>query len=720
MKTINTSFFENPVDDPDYSVSGFWFWNDLIKEDELRKQLDMMKQISANQPVIHARNGLLTEYLSEDWFLLFKFTVEECKKNRQKCWIYDEKDWPSGNCGWSLTKDEKNREHFLQFDFFDLKANKLIHLSKNYLTASAFFADGKCKTLDLNIKSFTFTEDAEIICVYIDVDPYEKSGKYNIDYLSDDAIKNFIESTHEKYKERFAGDFGKTILGTFMDETRFCNAMPWTEKFSDEFKKRKGYDIVSFLPYLVRGGDKSDLIRFDYYDVVSDLYAENTYKQIYDWCGKNNLKTTGHVLGEETIATQSYFGADVMRIFRYLHVPGIDHLGNGIGSLDAKFTASAAHHYGKDRVSCEAFGASGWDMEYESMVRISNWLFQQGINLIIMHGFYYSIRDERKDDFPPSYFFQWKHWDKMKDYVPMANRMMEMLSGGYPETGILVYSPMETFWTYFEPDLSLKTFFAKPGTPLAKYGSAPPPIKNERAKFIDNEFQLICSSLADENLDYEIIGSDAFSNFRTENGCLINIHTGASYSVIVLPCVKIMTPDMTDLLDKFSKESGIVISYQNENYITAAKDGSHMRKVLKTANALKYNVVTEISEIISLCEKNVKLPFKIISGTDKTKHSQPSYPDYLIDPYIHDDERVYGVGISRYIKKGARIFNFTNYNENPESLRVWVESEDTPQLFVPETGEIKILTQAEMSDNGYKFDLAIPANRAVFVVCKTL
>jgi len=717
MKTINKSFFKNPVDAPDYSVSGFWFWNDLIKEDELKKQLGLMKQIGANQPVIHARNGLLNEYLSDDWFSLFKFTVEECKRNGQKCWIYDEKDWPSGNCGWSLTKDEKYREHFLQFDFFNLKANELIELKKTYISAAVFFKNRKAEILDTSTKSFSFTEESELVCVYIDVDSYEGCGKYNIDYLSDDAIKKFIESTHEKYKERFADDFGKVISGTFMDETRFCNAMPWTEKFSDEFKKRKGYEIVPLLPYLVRSGDKSDLVRFDYYDVVSDLYAENTYKQIYEWGSKNNLKTTGHVLGEETIAAQSYFGADVMRIFRYLHIPGIDHLGNGTGSLDAKFIASAAHHYGKDRVSCEAFGASGWDMEYESMVRISNWLFQQGINLILMHGFYYSIRDERKDDFPPSYFFQWKHWNRMKEYVPMANRMMEMLSGGYPETGILVYSPMETFWTCFEPDLSLKTFFAKPGTPLAKYGSAPPPIKNEKAKFIDNQFQLVCSALADENLDYEIIGNDAFSGLKAENGCLVNIHTGASYSVIILPCVKIMTPNMAELLNKFSQEGGIVISFHNEDYITASKDGSHMCGILKTAEASKYRKADEISEIVKLCRENVKLPFKIISGTDKTKHSQMSYPDYLIDPYIHDDERVYGVGVSRYIKSGSRIFNFTNYNEKEENLHVWVESENTPALFIPETGEIIELKEAGMSDNGYKFDFTVPANRAVFIVC---
>ena len=717
MRSINTSFFRHPIGNPDYSVSCFWFWNDLIKEEQLSEQLDLMKQINVNQPMIHARKGLLNEYLSEDWFSLIRFTVEKCKKNNQKCWIYDEKDWPSGNCGWSITKNEKYREHFLQFDCFNVKANEIINLSKPYISGMVFFESGKIENIDLINETVSFSEKADIILVFVTLDPYEKDGKYSVDYLSEIAIQAFIESTHAQYKARFSKDFGGVIRGTFMDETRFCNAIPWTDKFSEEFKKRKGYDIIPMLPLLFRIAEKSDIIRFDYYDVVSDLYAINTYKQIYDWCENQKLITTGHVLGEETIAAQSYFGADVMRVFRYLHVPGIDHLGNGIGSLDAKFVSSAAHHYGKDRVSCEAFGAAGWDMDYEDMVRISNWLFQQGINLIIMHGFYYSIRDERENDFPPSYFFQWKYWKRMKEYVLMANRMMEMLSGGYPETGILVYSPIETFWTCFEPDVSIKTFFPRPGTQLAKLGNPVPPIKNEKAGYIDNQFQLICSRLTDENLDYEIIGNDALSNFVIKNGQLVNSHTGASYSVIILPCVKIMTVEMAALLDSFSREGGMLISYCNEAYTIVAKDGSHTRRELATVDAGKFTAAKDINDIIDLCRKKIKTPFSILQGPDKTTHSQSSYPDYLIDPYIHDGEQIQGIGISRYIKTGARIFNFTNYNEKPEKIRVWLESGQLPRIFIPETGGIENAEAAIPRDNGFELDLTIPVNRTIFVVC---
>ena len=719
MRPINIDFFKNPTTDPDFSVSGFWFWNDHINDEVLSEQLGMMKRICANQPIIHARKGLVNEYLSDDWFTRIRFTIEECRKNRQKCWIYDEKDWPSGNCNWSITRNEKYREHFLQFELIKTNKNESFTWEKNYLSGKAFLKNGIVENINISKKTASFSEDAELIFVSIEVDPYEKVGKLNIDYLSNEAIQTFIKSTHEKYKSRFNKDFGEIITGTFMDETRFCNPFPWTEKFNDEFKKRKGYDIIPLLPLLFRVAEKSDILRFDYYDVVSDLYAENTYKQIYNWCEDNKLKSTGHVLGEETIAAQSYFGADTMRVFRYLHVPGIDHLGNGIGSLDAKFVSSAAHHYGKDRISCEAFGAAGWDMDYEDMVRISNWLFQQGINLIIMHGFYYSILNERAEDFPPSYFFQWKYWDKMKEYVFMANRMMEMLSGGYVEAEILVYSPMETFWTCFEPDTSIKTFFPKPGTPLAKHGIyQPPPIKDKKAKFIDNQFQLICSRLADENLDYEIIGADAVPCFIVKNGQLVNKNTGSSYSVLILPCVKVLTEEMVNLISDFTLHGGLVISYYNETYLTVAKDGSHMRKKLPTVDQSGIKKAQKIADIVRLCREKINPSFEIVLGPDIMAHSQASYPDYLIDPYVHDDERVYGIGVCRYIKADARIFNFTNYNEKNEELRIWLESERIPSIFNPETGKIKTVENSISRDGGFEFELTIAANRAIFVVCE--
>ena len=51
------------------------------------------------QVFIHPRPGLITEYLSDEWFELYKYAVEKGKELGMKVWIYDENSYPSGFAG---------------------------------------------------------------------------------------------------------------------------------------------------------------------------------------------------------------------------------------------------------------------------------------------------------------------------------------------------------------------------------------------------------------------------------------------------------------------------------------------------------------------------------------------------------------------------------------------------------------------------------------------
>lgn len=94
-----------------------------------------------------------------------------------------------------------------------------------------------------------------------------------------------------------------------------------------------------------------------------------------------------------------------------------------------------------------------------------------------------------------------------------------------------------------------------------------------------------------------------------------------------------------------------------------------------------------------------------------------SYPDRIHDSYLHGGEQQYGIGVTRYINKGKRIFNFTNYNNKEENLYLAIESNSIPEIFIPESGEIKIIEEYKIQDNRYTFSIKIPKNRAYFIVC---
>ena len=65
---------------PGYGPLPFWSWNDRLEPEELRRQIRNMKEIGMNGFFMHARGGLETEYLSDEWFEAVEASVDEAKK----------------------------------------------------------------------------------------------------------------------------------------------------------------------------------------------------------------------------------------------------------------------------------------------------------------------------------------------------------------------------------------------------------------------------------------------------------------------------------------------------------------------------------------------------------------------------------------------------------------------------------------------------------------
>ena len=49
-----------------YGSLPFWSWNDRFEDGELRRQIRNMHDLKMNGFFMHARNGLVTEYLSDE------------------------------------------------------------------------------------------------------------------------------------------------------------------------------------------------------------------------------------------------------------------------------------------------------------------------------------------------------------------------------------------------------------------------------------------------------------------------------------------------------------------------------------------------------------------------------------------------------------------------------------------------------------------------------
>lgn len=698
---MDKAIFKNPknINDLDIAQSPFWFWNDKLEKEELLRQMKLMSEKGVKNAIPHGRHGFIGEYLDDTWFENIELVLDYKRKNKETTWIYDEINWPAGTCGMTITKNEDFREQFLEFNIVNLKKGDLYRYLciESTVNVTAYFKESatyidlmKNNSVGWTGIEFQCPEDCEIYEINIKIDQYVGvnslsstelgEGSNSVNYLNREATLAFLESTYEKYYDRFKEDFGTIIKAFFNDETRLCNAFPWTQEFSDTFLKLKNYDIRPKLHFLLIESEEAGRVRCDYFDVVAYLYQQNYIKVIAQWCEDRNVALAAHLLNEETLAGQVRYNGDFMRQLKYMTYPGIDHLGKGIGSLNAKYGSSAALNNGKSNFHCEVFAGCGWDMTMYETIRITSWLFQQGVQVIINHAFFYSDREERANDWPPSQFFQWKEWDKMEMYNNMLRRLYyALVDETFLETDVLIYNPVESFWFNYIGNQKFKHGYLTFG----------PKIEGERALYIDNELQKLMCALQDENLDYTMFSSDIIENFKVENGCLLNKLTNVRYKIFILPMTDIIPLELLELLKEFLDSGGQVAAIDClPKYALNREDDERLLSILNSIrDRIDIFSIKDINSVFDYINSKANQPLKILEGVSKAKHNKNCYGEFIEDPYLHDGEDVTGVMYSRFISKDTRKYFFLNLNNKNEKITIEVESKTVPELWDPLTGE---------------------------------
>ena len=72
-----------------------------------------MKESEMGGFFMHARGGLKTQYLSEEWMECIKFCADYSKKVGMDAWAYDENGWPSGFVGGKLLDEPENCDKYI-------------------------------------------------------------------------------------------------------------------------------------------------------------------------------------------------------------------------------------------------------------------------------------------------------------------------------------------------------------------------------------------------------------------------------------------------------------------------------------------------------------------------------------------------------------------------------------------------------------------------------
>ena len=169
------------ADVKDFRSIPFWSWNDELKKEKAIDQINWMKEQGFGGFFMHARGGLTTEYLGDEWFECIEACIDQGKKNGMQPWAYDENGWPSGFAGGKLLEDPENQDEYLTFETgsFDEKALVCYDASGEELVRVTSGEEGK---------------------EYLKV--YEHKSGATADILNPEVVNKFIDMTHKEYQKR--------------------------------------------------------------------------------------------------------------------------------------------------------------------------------------------------------------------------------------------------------------------------------------------------------------------------------------------------------------------------------------------------------------------------------------------------------------------------------------------------------------------------------------
>ncbi|HAN44862.1 MAG TPA: hypothetical protein DCP97_05660 [Ruminococcaceae bacterium] len=567
----------------------FWFWNGDMDRETIKKQLWQMKEKGLGGVFICARQGLGIPYLSQKWFDTVKFASKTAEEYGLNVWLYDEYPYPSGMSGGEVMLRHPEAEHtVLQLKTYEISGGdidiKLPWAKVLYAAALPVIEDkaDMAAAVDLmpcigiiqeqeiyqqtgltaynNKRFFSYGPKKHLACTLpsgkwrVEIYIQEPVGDFKyygcfFDPFNQQAVKTFIDTTHEQYKKYMGSEFGKNIKGMFSDEVGPLGRIPWSSKLPEYFYEKNGYDIIANLPALHDSSyPNAYKIRYDMYQAAHELFTNSYHKQVAEWCGNNKLMLATEVPSFR-MSTQQHsdaIGGDTCheKLGKSLEWIYDAYLRNY--RSNAKAVSSLARQLDKKYAMIESFHSVGWTMTLQDAKWMIDRMGASGINLYVFHAFYYTIQSIAKHDAPPSQFWQnpyWKHYRLLADY---AGRMSAFVSNTESACNIAVLDPVPSFWTYL----------CRPAGSFA-YSGCNENEKQELERLV-SAWVAICKSLLFAQLDYEHLDAEILEKAVVKDGALIIGR--AVYNVLVLPPMAAVEIGATRKIKEFLACGGKVIA----------------------------------------------------------------------------------------------------------------------------------------------------------------
>ncbi len=546
-------FKENLKNPPKkYRPSPFWSWNERLDPEETRLQVRQMDEVGLGGYFMHARGGLQTEYMSEEWMDNVLAATKEGDSLGMQPWGYDENGWPSG--------------------FGSGAVNGLgIRYQQKYLRCEE---TEEAKNTEATITNIEYQD--KNLHFYYEVNPYY------VDTLDGEVTDEFLRSTHAKYKENMGGDFTK-MKGFFTDEPQISrNGIPWSFIMEKEYKAAYGDDLLPLLPALFYDTHNAKQVRYRFYRLITKLFSHNFFEKIQLWCREQGSALTGHLVLEEGVVGHVFANGACMPHYEFFDIPGMDHLGRSMASVQTDMQlVSVANQLGKKQILSETFALSGWNVSFEELRWIYESQMVRGVNWLCQHLEGYSLRGIRKRDYPASLFRHQPWWKEYKVFNDAMSRIGMLMAEGEINTKLLVLHSVESSWTEMM-------------------------VNNGAAEDYCRRMNEVMGRLEAQQFNYHLGDSIIMERHGSVEKGKLKIGK-MSYSVVVVPPTACFAQNTYNLLKEFKEQGGTLIFVERvPEYI----DGTKTDAFLRLAGNCPVVAMEDLTAFIPDGLHNIRLSYK--------------------------------------------------------------------------------------------------------------
>jgi hypothetical protein len=553
------------------------------------------------------------------------------------------------------------------------------------------------------------------------------------DKLNPEAIKIQFENWFDTIYNHVDTEVAENVIEELYNDSWECGSQNWSPVFLEEFQKRRGYNLINYLPVMagvpVKNVELSEQVLYDIRSTIAEVLVDNYHGTMEKLAHEKGCRYSA-----ECVAP--VFVSDGMLHYKFTDAPTGEFWFRSPSHdkpNDVLDAVSGAHIYGKKLVRAEA-GTEirlDWDEHPGMLKTLFDRNFAIGINKMIFHVFAHdpwTTRKPGKTVGKVGQFFQpnqtW--WKPGKAWVQYIENCQTLLQQGVSVVDIAVFTGEEIPRRAILPDRLVSVL---PGI----FGADKVDAEKLRLENTGQPFRqqpkgvTTLKNLADpvdwidplNGYAYDSFNKDVLLNRSKVNNGRIELPGGASYALLVIPGKRKMNPEAGMSLEVAKQilrliKDGATVYFQEKPTLCLGPEGDKNEFEAVINELFSNENATTISENL--------LSLKIGKGqvlSGKYDQSDFAFLNVEKDFYAlgNDGKQAIKIAWNHRTDNQKEIYFISNQEDQKRNLKMSFRVKGKrPQLYFPVSGKTTDCKDWRVENGRTIIPLQFENNESVFVI----